>query len=184
MMFFFPSRAAATIFLPRVTYPPSPSARQLLSPYPPAAHQVFIPIRASATILPSAHQVCVRLPPLPVRASALPQLLFALPSLLRVRFRERQVPPNPNPPTSPSAWRQLLFALPCVRYPLTRSERQLLSPPTTRQVPRFARQLLRQPFRALSTASRVAACLVPPDPIYYPLFRASGTPHSPSAGAP
>ena len=176
-MFFFPSRAAATIFLPRVTYPPSPSARQLLLPHPPAAHQVlFIPIRASATILPFARQVGVRLPPLPVRTSALPQLLFALPSLLRVRSRERQVPPNPNPPTSPSAWRQLLFALPCVRYPLTRSERQLLSPPSTRQVPGFARQLLsylRQPFRALSTASRVAACLVP-------LFRASGTPHSPS----
>ena len=95
---------------------------------------LFIPIRASATILPSARQVCVRLPPLPVRASALPQLLFALPSLLRVRSRERQVPPNPNSPTSPSARRQLLFALPCVRFPLTRPERQLLSPPSTRQV--------------------------------------------------
>ena len=174
-MFFFPSRAAATIFLPHVTYPPSPSARQLLSPYPLPRVRYFSS--------PSAHQL---LSSLPVRASALPQLLFALPSLLRVKSRERQVPPNPNPPTSPSAWRQLL-ARQGVRYPLTRSECQLLSPPSTRQVPGFARQLLshlRQPFRALSTASRVAACLVPPDPIYYPLFRASGTPHSPSAGAP
>ena len=114
---------------PRVSYYPS-SARQV----PP------IPIRASATILPSARQVCVRRPPLPVHASALTQLLFALP---RVRYPDlpssaRQFPPYSHPRVSyyfPSA-HQVTFILirvsatiplPRVRYRPPPSARQLLS---------------------------------------------------------
>ena len=209
-----PIRASATIPLPRVRYPPSPSA--------------------PATILPSARQVCVRRSPLPFRASAFFEAA--------IRPAARQVPsarqfrsyshalvsyyfPSAHQVTPSSSARQLLYpfrasgnphphprvsyyTLPRVRYPtpirasatILPSARQVCASaffeaairPAARQVPPLLRasvplrpsahQLLfsfcasgnpvryppppsARPLRASGTHPRVS---------YYPPFRASG----------
>ena len=122
-------RASATIPLPRVRYPPPPSARQQ--------------VRPSVSVVST----------------------------------------TPDPRVSLSARRQLLFALPRVNHPLTRSARQLLSP-----LPRVRRRVLshlRQPFRTSSASlfalPRVRYRLTPD--LLSPLPRVRYPP-SPSAGAP
>ena len=133
-------RASATIFLPRVRYP--------------------TPIRASATVLPSARQVCVRRSPLPVRASAFFEAA--------IRPAARQVPPLLRasvPPLRPSA-RQLLFSFRASGNPHPHPRVSYYFPRVRYPPPPSARQLL-SPFRASGTPH--------PHPrvSYYPPFRAS-----------
>ena len=177
--------SAQLLFSFRASGTPHPHPR--VSYYTPSARQVPPTpiIRASATILPSARQVSarqvrpsVRHPPLPIRASALPRGVSYSPS--------RASGPDPRVSYSPtvrasSAARQLLshlrqpfrtssaslFALPCVRYRLTRST-----------IPSSAHQAPPIPIRGYPPIPTPVSPRVPsasPDPIYYPLFRASGT---------
>ena len=123
-----PIRASATIFLPRVRYPPPPSARQLLSPFRTsgAPQQLLSPFRASdmrqALPTPGPRVSFFRSCYSPCRASG----TFPLARQLLFSFRASGTPhPHPRvsyyPPSArqvppiPSA-RQLLSSLPRVRY--------------------------------------------------------------------
>ena len=161
--------ARQLLFCFRASGAPHPHPR--VSYYPPSARQVPpIPIRASATILPSARQV---------RASALTQLLFALP---RVRYPDlpssaRQFPPYSHPRVSyyfPSAHQvtpiliraSATIPLPRVRYPPPPSARQPFRAASAAIHPLTARQLLSALPHVVSFSIRLAACQVPPDPLY------------------